>query len=110
MIAQTISAAEISLDLILMILNRRKLLLTLKKSKNNIKRLKAGEKLPPIEMVDIPGKGRYIIEGHHRYVASQQSGIPVEIIVVEGSGPVSVPYSKESILMNPNFGRIRRET
>ena len=75
-----------------------------------IKRLKAGEKSPPIEVVDIPSKGRHIIEGHHRYVASQQSGIPVEIIVVEGSGPVSVPYSKESILMNPNFGRIRRGT
>ena len=56
-----------------------------------IKRLRAGEKLPPIEVIDIPGKGRYIVEGHHRYVASQQTGIPIEIIVIEGAGPVGMP-------------------
>ena len=56
-----------------------------------IKRLRAGEKLPPIEVIDIPGKGRYIVEGHHRYVASQQMGIPIEIIVIEGAGPVGMP-------------------
>ena len=54
-------------------------------------RLKAGEKLSPVEVINIPGKGMYIVEGHHRYVASQRTGIPIEIIVVESQGPIGLP-------------------
>ena len=55
-----------------------------------IQRLKAGEKLEPIEVVDVPGKGKYIVEGHHRFVASQESGIPVDIKVTTGNGPTGM--------------------
>ena len=53
-------------------------------------KLKAGEAVEPIKVVNVPGKGQYIIEGHHRYVASQQTGIPVKIQVVEGQGPIGM--------------------
>lgn len=36
------------------------------------------------------GKGKDIINGTHRYVASQQTGIPVEIQVTQGSGPIGL--------------------
>jgi len=39
------------------------------------RRLQAGERLDPIEVIEIPDRGRFIIDGHHRYVASHQSGI-----------------------------------
>ena len=55
------------------------------------RRLQAGERLPAIEVVEVPGRGRYIIEGHHRYVASQQTGIPIEIRTVQGTGPTGMP-------------------
>lgn len=55
------------------------------------RRLKAGERIPPVQVIEIPGKGRYIIDGHHRYVASLQTGIPVEIRVVQAQGPIGMP-------------------
>nr|WP_243182915.1 RHS repeat-associated core domain-containing protein [Anaerosolibacter carboniphilus] len=54
-------------------------------------KLKTGQYIEPIEVVEIPGKGRYIVEGHHRYAASQQTGIPVEIKVRQGNGPTGLP-------------------
>ncbi|MFT8352841.1 RHS repeat-associated core domain-containing protein, partial [Clostridium saccharoperbutylacetonicum] len=56
-----------------------------------IQRLKSGEKLEPAEAVDIPGKGKYLVEGHHRFVASQESGIPIDIKVKTGNGPMGMP-------------------
>ncbi|CUU50367.1 ParB N-terminal domain-containing protein [Clostridium beijerinckii] len=56
-----------------------------------IQRLRAGEILEPAEVVDIPGKGKYLVEGHHRFVASQESGIPIDIKVKIGNGPVGMP-------------------
>ena len=57
----------------------------------HVRRLQAGERLDPIEVIEIPGRGRFIIDGHHRYVASHQSGIPVPIRVTQGSGPIGMP-------------------
>lgn len=54
-------------------------------------KLQAGENVKPIEVVNVNGKGKYIIEGHHRYVASQQTGIPVEVIETQGDGPIGMP-------------------
>jgi RHS repeat-associated protein len=56
-----------------------------------VNKLKSGEYVEPIEVVETPGKGKYIVEGHHRYVASQQTGIPVEIKIRQGNGPTGLP-------------------
>jgi len=56
-----------------------------------VKRLQAGEKLKSVKAVNISGKGIYITNGHHRYVASQRAGIPVDIKIVKGQGPVGMP-------------------
>lgn len=53
-------------------------------------KLKAGAVVEPIKVVEVPGKGQYIVEGHHRYVASQQTGIPVKVQVVKGQGPIGM--------------------
>ncbi|MEW9702911.1 hypothetical protein [Paenibacillus sp. SI8] len=50
-------------------------------------KLLKGEKIDPIIVYDVKDVGRFIEEGHHRYVASQLTGIPVEITVRQGSGP-----------------------
>ena len=62
-----------------------------KKVEEYAKRLRAGEKIPPVQVIEVPGKGQYIINGHHRYVASLQTGIPVEIKVVQNQGPIGMP-------------------
>ncbi|SDP30567.1 ParB-like nuclease domain-containing protein, partial [Paenibacillus sp. yr247] len=54
-------------------------------------KLSNGEPVEPIEVYDAPDGGRYISEGHHRYVASQETGIPVEMNVKEGGGPIGHP-------------------
>jgi ParB-like chromosome segregation protein Spo0J len=54
-------------------------------------RLQAGEKLSPIQAVKTPKGQTYITDGHHRYMASQVTGIPVEVRVIEGAGPVGFP-------------------
>jgi ParB-like chromosome segregation protein Spo0J len=54
--------------------------------------LRAGQKLDPIHAVEVPSGQRYIIEGHHRYVASQQTGIPVEVVTKQGAGPVGFDW------------------
>jgi hypothetical protein len=54
--------------------------------------LRAGQRIDPIHAVEVPGGHRYIIEGHHRYVASQQTGIPVEVVVKRGGGPVGFDW------------------
>ena len=41
-------------------------------------RLRAGEKVSPIEVQHMPDGTEVILDGHHRYVASQITGVPVE--------------------------------
>lgn len=55
-----------------------------------VTKLLGGEKISPIEAIKVPGKGIFIVEGHHRYVASKKSGIPIEINIVEGQGPIGM--------------------
>jgi hypothetical protein len=54
--------------------------------------LRAGEDVGPVHAVEVPGGKQFIIEGHHRYVASQLTGIPVKIIVQPGAGPVGFSW------------------
>lgn len=56
-----------------------------------VQKLKAGEKVDPIVVYEVPGKGKFIEEGHHRFIASQETGIPVEVVVKQGSGPTGLP-------------------
>jgi hypothetical protein len=61
------------------------------KVENYISKLREGEKIDPIEIVDVEGKGKFITEGHHRYVASKESGLPVDIKIKKDSGPTGMP-------------------
>lgn len=60
-------------------------------------KLQNGEYVPPIEIYEVQGKGFFIEEGHHRFIASQQTGIPVETIIREGGGPSGLPDWSEVI-------------
>ena len=56
---------------------------------NYVEKLHRGEHIDAIEILDIEGKGKYIIEGHHRYVASMMTGIPVpSTIRTSQAGPI----------------------
>jgi len=45
-----------------------------------VKRMKAGEEIEPIEEFTNTTNGKkYLLDGHHRYIASQISGIPVSM-------------------------------
>jgi len=76
------------LDLVLIRLSLHKMLL---KVDEFVKMLLKGEKLEPVEAVEVPGKGIYIIDGHHRYIASQKAGIPIDIRITKGQGPIGMP-------------------
>ena len=54
-------------------------------------KLRAGETLPSIEAINVPGRGTYILDGHHRYVAGQMTGIPVEMEITTQPGPIGLP-------------------
>ena len=55
-----------------------------------IQKLKMGDKLDPIIVVNVDGKGKFLIEGHHRYVASKRLGVKIDIIEVKGGGPIGM--------------------
>ncbi|MCP3996327.1 MAG: ParB N-terminal domain-containing protein [bacterium] len=57
-------------------------------------RLMRGERLRPIEVVELPDGRRFILDGHHRYVASQETGIPVDVNVTKGEGPVGFDWEE----------------
>jgi hypothetical protein len=54
--------------------------------------LRAGQKVDPIHAIEIPDGRRFIIEGHHRYVASQLTGKPVDVRIEPGAGPVGFDW------------------
>ena len=58
-------------------------------------KLLSGEKIQPIEVCEIEGKGVFITEGHHRFVASKETGISVDIIKKKSHGPVGFPSWKD---------------
>ena len=55
-----------------------------------VQMLRSGGKLNPVTAVEISGKGVYIIDGHHRFIASQMTGIPIEINILPGQGPIGM--------------------
>ena len=59
-------------------------------------KLEAGEAVDPIHAVEVPDGRQFIIEGHHRYVASQLTGIPVPTVVTQGAGPVGFNWGQVS--------------
>jgi len=52
--------------------------------------LERGDNVKPIQAVKTPDGRKFILDGHHRYLASQKTGIPVEVNVREGVGPVGL--------------------
>jgi len=54
-------------------------------------RLRSGERLPAIHIHNVPGRGAYIHDGHHRFAASQLTGIPVDVHITTGPGPTGFP-------------------
>lgn len=69
-----------------------------------IRRLQAGERLDPITVQRLPDGRQYILDGHHRYVASQRTGIPIDIQHIDGPGPMGLPdWSK--VTYEPIDGR-----
>ena len=67
-------------------------------------RLRAGERLPPIDVQQLPDGRRFILDGHHRYVASQLVGIPVDMNITYGSGPIGWPDWTDVSYSLPNSG------
>lgn len=53
--------------------------------------MNSGVKIPNIEVYSVPGKGFFIQEGHHRYVASILTGKTVGITYLDTGGPVGMP-------------------
>ncbi len=49
-----------------------------------VNKLNSGVTIDPIEIMEVAGKGKFIIEGHHRYVASIKTGIPVDVVFSKG--------------------------
>ena len=55
--------------------------------------LKAGQTVPAIDVVVLPDGREFLLEGHHRYVASQKTGIEVPIRVTQTEGPVGFNWA-----------------
>jgi len=65
--------------------------INMKEVDNYAAKLRAGEILDPIEIYEVAGKGYFIQDGHHRFVASHITGIPVEVRFYSTGGPVGWP-------------------
>ena len=55
-----------------------------------IDKIKSGQKLDPVPIVNVEGKGRFLLEGHHRYVASKMMGVEIDLIEIQGNGPIGL--------------------
>ena len=53
-----------------------------------------GPRVKPIEVVELPDGRQFLLEGHHRYVASQKTGVPVDVHVTPGEGPVGFGWER----------------
>src|SRR5690606_22489183 len=49
-----------------------------------VAQLRAGRAVAPIEVQVLPDGRAFILDGHHRYVASQRIGVPVPSVVTVG--------------------------
>jgi RHS repeat-associated protein len=54
-------------------------------------KLKQGDKIPAIEVVELPDGRRFILDGHHRHVAENLSGKSIPKNIVKNGGPVGMP-------------------
>lgn len=66
-------------------------------------KLRSSEKVPPIDVIRLPDGREFITEGHHRFLASQLTGIPVEKKVFPNRGPVGFNWA------NVKLGRLDNE-
>lgn len=62
----------------------------IQKVEEYVNRLVKGEKLPAIEVYEVAGKGWFIEEGHHRYIASKIVNKPIEVVYKKTSGPTGM--------------------
>lgn len=53
--------------------------------------LRNGADIDPIEVQRLPDGREFLIDGHHRYVASKRTGKPVNRIYYDGEGPRGLP-------------------
>ena len=54
-------------------------------------RFRMGQPVNAIDAIRVPGRGVYILDGHHRYVASNITGIPLRINIRNSAGPIGWP-------------------
>lgn len=59
-----------------------------------VAKLRSGQPVAPIEAIRLPDGRVFIIEGHHRYVASQRTGIDVKVFTMDGHGPVGFDWEE----------------
>jgi len=64
--------------------------------RNYAQTLLAGGSVPPIDIVRLPDGREFITEGHHRFVAGELTGKPVERKMYPDRGPVGVSWSEVS--------------
>ena len=55
-----------------------------------VQQLNSGSVLPNIEVYEVPGKGLFIQDGHHRYVASMITGKSINITYLKVGGPIGM--------------------
>lgn len=55
-----------------------------------LQRLNSGNVLPNIKVYEVPGKGLFIQDGHHRYVASVITGKSINITYLKAGGPIGM--------------------
>lgn len=57
-------------------------------------KIKIGDKLEPIDVATAEDGVTYILEGHHRYLASKKAGVDIEINKLEIGSPIGTTWDK----------------
>ena len=69
-----------------------------------IQDIKTGKPLKPIEVYEVSGRGYFIADGHHRYVASRFMGIEPRFTYLPPGGPIGLPnWSTVKFVINFNL-------
>ncbi|MCX6786122.1 MAG: ParB/Srx family N-terminal domain-containing protein [Candidatus Komeilibacteria bacterium] len=55
-------------------------------------KIKAGEKLKPIDVARGRDGNMYILEGHHRYLAAKKAGVDIEVNTLNISSPIGTTW------------------
>ncbi|MFA5957058.1 hypothetical protein [Hyphomicrobium sp.] len=64
--------------------------------------LRSGLSVPAVDVVLLPDGRQFLTEGHHRYVASQLTGIPVAVRLFPNNGPVGFDWARVKYERNNN--------